>query len=91
MNDLNARSVRHQGQFVGQFRRVHKAEWETVCENGEPKLFDTAEKAECAAWRVLRVHMGEVLGYREVSPRERAEAELARVFGHGKAEEKAEG
>lgn len=25
MNELTVRSIRHQGQFVGQFRRIHKA------------------------------------------------------------------
>lgn len=86
MNDLNARSVPRQGQFIGQFRRVHKAAWETVQENGEAILFPVASEAECAAWRVLRTHMGEVLGYRaeiELSARDRAEAELAKVMRHG--------
>jgi len=86
LNDLNARAIPYQGQFLGQFRRVHKPAWETVQENGEPILFPLASEAECAAWRVLREHMGEVLGYRaggELSARDRAEAELAKVMRHG--------
>ena len=85
MNDLNARAIPYQGQFLGQFRRVHKPAWETVKENGEPILFPVASEAEVAAWRVLRVHMGEVLGYRGeiVSPRERAEQEFQKVMRHG--------
>lgn len=86
MNDLNARAIPYQGQHIGQFRRVDRSRWETVCEAGEPILFPVASEAECAAWRVLRTHMGEVLGYRsisELSARDRAEAELAKVMRHG--------
>lgn len=85
VNDLNARAIPYQGQFLGQFRRVHKPAWETVQENGEPILFPVASEAECAAWRVLRLHLGEVLGYRgeSVSPRERAEQEFQKVMRHG--------
>lgn len=57
MNEIDARAVRYQGQFVGQFRRVHKADYETVQENGEVVLFSTEAEAERAAWRAMSAHL----------------------------------
>lgn len=53
MNVIDARATPFQGQYIGQFRRVHKARYETVQENGEAVLFRSAPEAECAAWRAL--------------------------------------
>lgn len=53
MNYLDARAKPHQGMFAAEFRRVHKARYETVQENGEIALFQSPSEAECAAWRAL--------------------------------------
>jgi hypothetical protein len=53
VNALDARAIPYQGQFLAQFRRVHKAEYETVQKDGEAVLFPSASEAECAAWRAL--------------------------------------
>ena len=88
MNELGARAVAWQGQFIGQFRKVHRARWETVCEDGEPIRFNDPFEAECAGWRVLRKHMGEVQGWRAPEQSDKwAEAEKHfRKVGHGEAD-----
>ena len=57
MNSIAVRAVRTDGMFAGQFRRVHKAEFETVRINGCPVLFPTEDKAKLAAWEALTSHL----------------------------------
>lgn len=42
------------GGFFGYFRLVWRADFEPVCENGKPKLFDSREAAEAAAFAAMR-------------------------------------
>lgn len=57
MNDVNARAVPAMGGFVGQIRKVNRADYETVCRDGKPILFSCRKDAEIAAWRTLREHL----------------------------------
>lgn len=85
MNALEARAIPYQGQFLAQFRRVHKARYETVMADGENLLFPSASEAECAAWRAL-VASGHLTNLMRrdgctLSDHARASAERDRVFG----------
>lgn len=60
MNRSDAKGVKVEGGYQGQYRRVWKAYYEPVQgldERGQftgPKIFNTQDAAEAAAWRVLR-------------------------------------
>lgn len=88
MNGVNARAVPIFGGFEGQFRKVHKSDWEPVQVNGIPQLYDTADAAECAAWRALLAHLqGDIVGSGDRASIARTEAEkrFGKIFpGHGK-------
>lgn len=86
MNEVNARAVRIHGGHQGQFRKVHKADWETVCINGIPQVYDTADQAEVAAWRALKAHLqGDIVGSGEKSSAilTDAEAKFQKLFRGG--------
>lgn len=51
MNEINARSVPVYDGFHGVSRKVHKAGWEKVSEGGTPRVYETEDEAEVAAWR----------------------------------------
>jgi hypothetical protein len=57
MNSIDVRAVPIHGQFIARFKRVHKAEYETVQENGEPVLFPTSDKAKLAGWEAMTAHL----------------------------------
>ncbi|CAH2399178.1 MULTISPECIES: hypothetical protein [Mesorhizobium] len=88
MNGVNARSVPVYGGFQGEFRKVHRSEWEPVQVNGVAQLYDTADAAEVAAWRALLAHLqGDIVGSGDRASIERTKAEerFGKIFpGHGK-------
>lgn len=61
MNGVSVRAIRSNGQYAAQFRRVHKAEYETVQENGKPVLFSTEDKAKLAGWEALTAHINTIM------------------------------
>lgn len=86
MNGVNARSVPIFGGFEGQFRKVHKADWEPVQVNGIPQLYDTADAAEVAAWRALLAHLqGDIVGSGEKASAalSKAEAKFGKLLRGG--------
>lgn len=75
-NEINARSVAVYGGFQGEFRKVHRSDWEPVQINGVAQLYDTADAAEVAAWRALLAHLqGEIVGTGEKATAALSEAE----------------
>lgn len=88
MNGVNARAVPIFGGFQGEFRKVHRSEWEPVQVNGVAQLYDTADAAEVAAWRALLAHLqGDIVGSGDKASIARTEAEkrFGKIFpGHGK-------
>lgn len=91
MNELDARAIPHQGQFVGQFRKVHKAEYETVCENGEPILFKTSDAAKVAAWEALAAsgHLSTLMRRDGCTLADTARAAAERLFARHHGEDEA--
>lgn len=84
MNDVDARGIEVYGGFHGEFRKVHKADWEKVSSGGVVRVFDTKLEAEVAAWRALRAHFcgiirrdGEVMGSKSL----KSEREREKIFG----------
>lgn len=61
MNCVDVRAVRMQGRFAAQFRRVHRADYETVEDNGETVLFETEDKAKVAGWEALTAHINTIM------------------------------
>ncbi|TPL40674.1 hypothetical protein [Mesorhizobium sp. B2-4-6] len=57
MNDAEVRAVPESNGFRGEFKKVHRSDWETVCHNGQRLLFDTKDQAEVAAYRALMKHI----------------------------------
>lgn len=58
MNDLDARAMPAPcGRYHGQYRMVHRADYETVERDGKPALFKTRDAAELAGWRMLKKHL----------------------------------
>lgn len=45
------------GGYMALYRRVHRAAYDVVRENGKPKLFPTEDKAKLAAWEALKPHL----------------------------------
>jgi hypothetical protein len=88
VNGVDARSRPVYGGYLGEFRKVHKADWEAVCVNGVPQVFPTAEAAEIAAWRALRAHLcADIVGGGEKASSALSEAEerFKKLFpGHGR-------
>lgn len=81
MNAVDARARLTPIGYIGEFRKVHRAEWEPVCLNGIVITYLTAELAEIAAWRALRSHLcGEIVGTGEKASIAKAEVEFAKVF-----------
>ncbi|MER8615993.1 hypothetical protein NKG99_03930 [Mesorhizobium sp. M1409] len=63
MNEVNARARQTPIGWVGELRKVHRADYELVAENGIPITFATEHEAEIAAWRALRSHLqGQIVG-----------------------------
>ena len=85
-NEVSARAIAVMGGFRGQLRKVHRAAWEDVAENGVSILFATAQEAELAAWRALKAHLcGDIVGSGEKISLAKAEQEFAKIFpGHGR-------
>lgn len=82
-NDVNARSHPVMGGFEGQFRKVHRSNWESVAVNGVVQIYETAELAELAAWRALRSHLcGDIVGSgtKVSAARSKAEELFGKVF-----------
>lgn len=87
MNEVNARSVPVYGGYHGEFRKVHKAGWEKVCEGGTPRVYDTEDQAEVAAWRALKAHLcGDIVGtgMERTSTRSKAESLFGAIFRKGR-------
>lgn len=83
MNDVGARAVSTYGGWHGEFRQVHRADWRRVQHNGVDRIFDSADAAEVAAWRVLKTHMFGLMqrdGARATAARTEAENLFGRVF-----------
>jgi hypothetical protein len=81
VNDVNARARKTPIGWVGELRKVHRSDYELVCENGIAIIFSTAEEAEIAAWRALRSHLcGVIVGDGERTAVANAEAEFRRIF-----------
>jgi len=81
MNEVNARAVPVMGGFEGQFRKVHRAGWESVCKDGIAQIYPSETEAELEAWRALRAHLqGDIVGSGEKASIARAEGEFAKIF-----------
>lgn len=91
MNEIDARSIPHQGQFAAQFRRVHKATYETVCVNGDPVLFKTSDAAKVAAWEALAAsgHLSTLMRRDGCTLADTARAEAERLFARHHGEDQA--
>ncbi|TIS37533.1 hypothetical protein [Mesorhizobium sp.] len=86
-NQVDARSTPVYGGYHGEFRKVHKAGWEKVCEGGTPRVYDTAADAENAAWRALRAHLcADIVstGIERSSTRSAAEKLFGGIFKRGR-------
>ncbi|RUV07958.1 hypothetical protein EOA79_02390 [Mesorhizobium sp. M1A.F.Ca.IN.020.03.2.1] len=57
MNSAEVKAVPVSNGYEGHFKKIHRSEWEPVCENGIAQLFDTEEQAEVAAYRALMKHI----------------------------------
>ncbi|RWM29438.1 hypothetical protein [Mesorhizobium sp.] len=87
MNIVDARAWPVYGGYYGEFRKVHKADWEKVCEGGKPRIYPTEAEAERAAWRALRSHLcSEIVGtpIDRTSARSKAEALFGAIFKKGR-------
>lgn len=87
MNEVDARSRPVYGGYHGEFRKVHRAAYETVCVNGKPQIFPTAHEAELAAWHALRAHLcGDIVrsGERAAAQRGKAEVLFGAIFKRGR-------
>ncbi len=81
MNEVNARAVATMGGWEGQFRKVHRSDWEAVEINGVAQLYPTQDAAEVAAWRALKAHLcGDIVGSGEKASIAKAEGEFAKIF-----------
>lgn len=89
MNSIDVRAVPIHGQFIARFKRVHKAEYETVQENGEPVLFPTSDKAKLAGWEAMTAHLTSLMRRDgcTIEAREAAEAIFTRK-SHGESRQK---
>jgi hypothetical protein len=87
-NEVDARSVPVYGGHRGEFRKVHRSEWEPVQVNGIPQIYGTALEAENAAWRALRSHLcADIVGSGEkasAAAKSRGEALFGVIFKKGK-------
>lgn len=55
MNHSHATSERHGSQYIGIYRTYLSSRTETVTdERGRVRTFQTADAAECAAWRAMQ-------------------------------------
>mgnify|MGYP001209385736 CR=1 FL=1 len=87
MNEVGARASPVFGGYRGEFRKVHRADWEAVCVNGIPQVYPTAQAAELAAWRALHAHLcGEIVGdgYKAEAQRTKAEELFGALIKNGK-------
>lgn len=87
MNGVDAKAVAVYGGFVGAFKKVHRSEWEKVCEGGVPRVYPTEYEAEIAAWRALRSHLcGDIVGSGEKVSIQKSKAEelFGSIFKRGK-------
>ncbi|TGT72926.1 hypothetical protein EN802_13690 [bacterium M00.F.Ca.ET.159.01.1.1] len=57
MNDAEVKAVPVGNGFEGHFKKVHRSDWQPVCQNGQVQLFDTKDQAEVAAYRALMKHL----------------------------------
>lgn len=81
MNEIDARAVGSRRAWYGEIRKVHKAGYEPVCENGIPILYTNALEAELNAWRALKPHLQSIMTSERYESGNKAEIE--RVFGKG--------
>lgn len=87
MNGVDARAVPVRGGYHGQFRKVHRSDWEPVQVNGKPIVYVTSHEAEVAAWRALRAHLcGDIVGdgAKPSATRSKAEELFGAIFRKGK-------
>ncbi|RUV81410.1 hypothetical protein EOA60_20855 [Mesorhizobium sp. M1A.F.Ca.IN.020.06.1.1] len=88
MNDAEVRAVPESNGFRGEFKKVHRTDWEPVCENGVAQLFDTEEQAQVAAYRALMKHLfGDGIvrdGEKASAERSKAEALFGGIFRRGR-------
>jgi len=84
MNDIDARAVpTPHGGFYGEFRRIHRSNWERVRKDRIDQMFDCPFEAEVRAWRELKSHMlGLVVG--DNTPLARARTEAEKLFKGGR-------
>jgi hypothetical protein len=82
MNGAEVRAVPEMNGFRGEFRKIHRAGWHAVEENGIAQLYGTAEAAENAAYRALMKHIfGDgIVRDGEKASLTKANAEFARIF-----------
>lgn len=83
MNEVDAKSHPVYGGYHGVFRKVHKADYEPVQENGTPRIFPTEIEAELAAWRALKAHLcGDIVGsgQRANISKSKAETLFGKIF-----------
>lgn len=61
MNTLDLRAEPVVGGYMAVYRRIHRANHETVNENGRPKLFPTEAAALRAAWAAMQPHLQSIM------------------------------
>lgn len=88
MNDAEVRAIPESNGFRGEFKKVHRSEWNVVCLNGQPQLFDTKDQAEVAAYRALMKHLfGDGIvrdGEKASAARSQAETLFGGIFRRGR-------
>lgn len=82
MNTAEVRAVAVYNGFEGHFRKLDKAGWHAVQENGITQLFETEDKAKLAAFEAMnRHHFGAgILRDGEKASIVKAETEFAKIF-----------
>jgi hypothetical protein len=87
MNDAEIRAVPESNGFRAEFKKIHRSDWEKVCENGVALLFDTKDQAEVAAYRALMKHIfGDIVrdGEKATAGRTKAETLFGGIFRRGR-------
>jgi len=86
MNDAEVRAIPESNGFRGEFKKIHRSDWEVVSKNGQPQLFDTKDQAEVAAYRALMKHIfGDIVrdGDRAGHALSEAEAKFGKLLRGG--------
>ncbi|RUV23453.1 MULTISPECIES: hypothetical protein [unclassified Mesorhizobium] len=88
MNSAEVKAVQVSNGYEGHFKKIHRSEWEAVCENGIAQLFDTKDQAEVAAYRALMKHLfGDGIvrdGEKASAQRSQAETLFGGIFRRGR-------